>query len=156
VVRRAEVGGARPGDWLRRRWGLSRIAVRPNAGGVARHPSPLATASGRRQCPHVPEPAREAAELDWVTFHSFRHTCASLLFESGKNIRQVSDWLGHDGGLGDVDFLDAAVAVGGNTGATHDVRKWPQTCRVGRGELERAPCKRGGFETTAETAAEPS
>ena len=52
-----------------------------------------------------------------------------MLFDSGKNIRQVCDWLGHsdpaftlrtyvhlmDGGLGGADFLDAAV---GNTWAT--------------------------------------
>jgi hypothetical protein len=50
-------------------------------------------------------------------------TCASTLFEGGKNIRQVSAWLGHtdpvvtlrtyvhlmDSGLGAVDFPDAAV-----------------------------------------------
>jgi site-specific recombinase XerD len=53
-----------------------------------------------------------------------RGTCASLLFEGGKNIRQVSQWLGHadpaftlrtyvhllDDGLGEVGFLDTAVA----------------------------------------------
>ena len=52
-----------------------------------------------------------------------RHTCASLLFESGKNVEQVQEWLGHadpgftlrtyvhlmDDGLGDADFLDLAV-----------------------------------------------
>jgi integrase len=46
-----------------------------------------------------------------------------LLFEAGKNIRQVSEWLGHadpgftlrtyvhlmDDGLGDADFLDSVV-----------------------------------------------
>jgi integrase len=30
-----------------------------------------------------------------VTFHTFRHTCASLLFEHGRNIKQVQEWLGH-------------------------------------------------------------
>ncbi len=67
--------------------------------------------------------------LEWVHFHTFRHTCASMLFESGKNIRQVCDWLGHadpafrlrtyvhlvDSGLGDAAFLDSAVAVRGST-----------------------------------------
>lgn len=86
-------------------------------------------------------PAREAIGMEWVTFHTFRHTCASLLFEAGRNIRQVAEWLGHtdpsftlrtyvhlmDGGLGDADFLDRAVRpagkVGnalGNLGATRD------------------------------------
>jgi integrase len=67
--------------------------------------------------------ARESVGLDWVSFHTFRHTCASLLFEAGKNVKQVQEWLGHhdpgftlrtyvhlmDEGLGDADFLDQAV-----------------------------------------------
>jgi integrase len=61
----------------------------------------------------------------WVSFHTFRHTCASLLFEAGKSIKQVQEWLGHedpgftlrtyvhlmDDGLGDADFLDDVVVV---------------------------------------------
>jgi integrase len=71
------------------------------------------------------KPTREAVGLPWVTFHSFRHTCASLLFETGRNVKQVSEWLGHadpaftlrryvhlmDAGVGDADFLDAAVCA---------------------------------------------
>jgi integrase len=30
-----------------------------------------------------------------VTFHTFRHTCASLLFDDGRNIKQIQEWLGH-------------------------------------------------------------
>lgn len=58
-----------------------------------------------------------------VTFHTFRHTCASLLFENGRNIKQVQEWLGHadpgftlrtyvhlmDAGVGDAEFFDDAV-----------------------------------------------
>lgn len=69
----------------------------------------------------------------WVGFHTFRHTCASLLFERGRDVKQVAAWLGHadpsftlrtyvhlmDGGIGDADFLDDAVRpVRGNTKAT--------------------------------------
>ena len=50
----------------------------------------------------------------------FRHTCASVLFAAGKNLKQVQEWLGHadpgftlrtyvhlmDDGLGDAQFLD--------------------------------------------------
>jgi integrase len=85
-------------------------------------------------------PASEAAGLgvldddgewrSWVTFHTFRHTCASLLFEAGRDVKQMAAWLGHadpaftlriyvhlmDEGVGDADFLDAAVRV--NTGST--------------------------------------
>ena len=68
----------------------------------------------------------------WVSFHTFRHTCASLLFDAGRNVKQVAWWLGHadpaftlrtyvhlmDEGLGDADFLDAAVGQV-NAGSTH-------------------------------------
>jgi integrase len=66
-----------------------------------------------------------------VSFHTFRHTCASLLFEAGKDVKQVQEWLGHadpaitlrtyvhlmDDGLGDADFLDLAVTVTEPVGA---------------------------------------
>jgi hypothetical protein len=70
-----------------------------------------------------------------VSFHAFRHTCASLLFAAGKNVKQVQEWLGHadpgftlrtyvhllDEGLGDADLMDEAVTsdlAQGNAGAT--------------------------------------
>lgn len=70
-------------------------------------------------------PAAKAAGVPWVTFHSFRHTCASLLFDATRDAKQVSAWLGHadaaftlrtyvhliDEGIGDAAFLDGAVAV---------------------------------------------
>jgi integrase len=82
------------------------------------------------------KPAAKSAGLEWVSFHSFRHTCASLLFEAGKNPKQVQEWLGHhdpgytlrtyvhllDGGLGGADFLDDAVQVGNPWATDH-----PQT-----------------------------
>lgn len=65
----------------------------------------------------------EESERFPVTFHTFRHTCASLLFEDGRNIKQVQEWLGHadpgftlrtyvhlmDAGVGDAEFFDEAV-----------------------------------------------
>ena len=39
--------------------------------------------------------ATARAGVEWVSFHTFRHTCASLLFEAEKNVRQVADWLWH-------------------------------------------------------------
>ena len=74
----------------------------------------------------------------WVSFHTLRHTCASLLFDAGKNVKQVQEWLGHadpgftlrtyvhllDDGLGDADFFDGAVTSepsqvnAGSTGCT--------------------------------------
>lgn len=71
-----------------------------------------------------------------VSFHTFRHTCASLLFEAGRNVKQVQAWLGHadpgftlstyihlmDAGVGGAAFLDQAV--GGGKGVA---RKAPKT-----------------------------
>ena len=38
---------------------------------------------------------REEACLEWVGFHTFRHTCATMLFAQGRNAVQVQRWLGH-------------------------------------------------------------
>jgi integrase len=43
----------------------------------------------------VLQPVREEADLSWVGFHTFRHTCATLLFNEGRNAVQVQRWLGH-------------------------------------------------------------
>ena len=73
----------------------------------------------------VPRGVGRPTAESWVSFHTFRHTCASLLFEAGKDVKQVQEWLGHadpgftlrtyvhlmDDGLGDADFLDRAVVV---------------------------------------------
>ncbi len=39
--------------------------------------------------------ARAQPHLDWVGFHAFRHTCATLPFAEGRNAVQVQRWLGH-------------------------------------------------------------
>src|SRR5580704_279276 len=43
----------------------------------------------------VLKPAAEEACLEWVGFHTFRHTCATLLFAEGRNAVQVQRCLGH-------------------------------------------------------------
>ncbi len=121
----------------RRLWALSRghtptdplfvSAQRGSRGGVALNESNV-------RC-RVLNPATERAGVPWATFHTFRHTCASLLVEDGKNLAQVAGWLGHadpaftlrtyihlmDNGLGAADFLDMAVkaAEGDNWVTTH-------------------------------------
>jgi integrase len=111
--------------------GLARVlwAGRPPSG---KGPVFATRSGGRladRNVRRVLDAAGDRAGLEWVHFHTFRHTCASMLFDAGKNIRQVCDFLGHadpaftlrtyvhliDGGLGDVDFLDEQV---GNSWAT--------------------------------------
>lgn len=66
---------------------------------------------------------RGGKEVVWISFHTFRHTCASLLFQEGRNVKQVADWLGHadpaftlrtyvhlmDSGVGDAVFFDRLV-----------------------------------------------
>lgn len=64
-----------------------------------------------------------------VSLHTLRHTCASLLFDAGLNIKQAQEWLGHadpgftlrtyvhlmDEGIGDAAFMHAA----------QDQLRWP-------------------------------
>ncbi len=90
------------------------------------------TKAGTPMAPHnlrkrVLAPAAAALGMEWVGFHTFRHTCASLLFAAGRDVKQVQEWLGHadpgftlrtyvhlmDEGLGDAAFLDAAVSGAG-------------------------------------------
>jgi len=54
--------------------------------------APLRQENVRRR---VLKPAAEEAGVSWIGFHTFRHTCASLLFARGKNAKQVQRWLGH-------------------------------------------------------------
>jgi integrase len=41
------------------------------------------------------KPAAEEAGVPWAGFHCLRHSCASMLNADGRNIVQVSRWLGH-------------------------------------------------------------
>ncbi len=43
----------------------------------------------------VIKPCAEEAGAAWAGWHTFRHTCASLLFAEGRNVVQVQKWLGH-------------------------------------------------------------
>lgn len=65
----------------------SRDLVFPSRAGT-----PLRTENVRRR---VLKPAGEEAGVSWIGFHAFRHTCASTLIAEGRNIVQVSRWLGH-------------------------------------------------------------
>ncbi len=99
----------------------------------ARNGEPLRHGNLRLRMLH---PAARRAGVEWVGFHTFRHTAASLLFEAGRNPKQIQHWLGHhsaaftldtyahllDAGLGDGLDLEAELAQGGNKGATDGVR----------------------------------
>ena len=43
----------------------------------------------------VLKPAARKAGVPWANFHTFRHTCATILFRHGLNAKQVQMWLGH-------------------------------------------------------------
>ena len=43
----------------------------------------------------VLKPAAEAAAVDWASWHTLRHTCATRLFRAGLNAKQVQVWMGH-------------------------------------------------------------
>lgn len=74
-------------------------------------------------------PAAQRAGLTGVGFHTLRHTCASLLIESGMNVLRLQRWMGHhspaftlevyghllDGDLGPP--LDLRAEVRGSTGS---------------------------------------
>jgi len=79
------------------------------------------------------KPAARKAGVPWAGFHTFRHTCASILFANGRNPKVVQMWLGHsdpgftlrtyvhliDDGLGDADDLDSLL-LGATQRATRD------------------------------------
>jgi len=44
---------------------------------------------------HAPARKTERRAESWVGFHTFRHTCATLLFLNGWNAKQAQIWLGH-------------------------------------------------------------
>jgi integrase len=43
----------------------------------------------------VLKPLVSEAGAPWASWHTYRHTCASMLFAEGRNIKQVQRWLGH-------------------------------------------------------------
>jgi integrase len=43
----------------------------------------------------VLKPAARRGGVPWASFHTFRHTCATILFRHGANAVQVQRWLGH-------------------------------------------------------------
>jgi integrase len=71
------------------------------------------------------KPAAKRAGVPWVGFHTFRHTCATMLFRHGVNAKQVQMWLGHHSpaftlsayvhllpdDLPDLDFLEELTRV---------------------------------------------
>jgi Phage integrase family len=109
--------------------------------------------------------AGRRAGVPWVGFHSFHHTCATMLFRSGLNAKQVQVWLGHHSpaftlgtyvhllsdDLPDAGFLDALTGPesgpGGNNGATsstetsRDVPDTPDTEKASEQVIDLVPAR---------------
>jgi hypothetical protein len=97
--------------------------------------------------------------MGWVTFHTFRHPCASLRFSEGRNIKQVQKWLGHadpsftlktyvhlmDEGIGDATFSMAwSLSPDLSARATprqREVREDPKINRLSRRSIWQARAK---------------
>ncbi len=45
---------------------------------------------------HIWRPAVKAAAIDGFTFHGLRHSFVSILVAAGCNVREVSEWAGHN------------------------------------------------------------
>jgi integrase len=58
-------------------------------------PSAAGTPLGDANLYKIFKPAAARAGVPWAAFHTLRHTCATSLFRSGKNAKQVQAWLGH-------------------------------------------------------------
>ena len=88
----------------------------------------------------VPEGRTLRAE-SWVGFHSFRHTCATILFRRGWNAVQVQRWLGHhkpsftldtyvhllDSDVPEPSFFDEIAAERCDQNVTRSGRKRPKS-----------------------------
>jgi integrase len=68
-------------------WPDAKDIVFPSQTGTPLDPGNLYT--------RVLRPAAEEADVAWIGFHTFRHTCATRLFAAGRNVKQVQRWLGH-------------------------------------------------------------
>jgi integrase len=83
----------------------------------------------------VLKPAARRAGVGWVGFHTFRHTCATMLFRNGLNAKQVQMWLGHHSpaftlatyihllpdDLPDIDLLDVFTGWAEEPHPTHEL-----------------------------------
>jgi integrase len=87
---------------------------------------------------------RKLRAESWVGFHTFRHTCATVLFLRGWNSVQVQRWLGHHkpsftldtyvhllpGDVPEPTFFDALAGVGDHRGDQSGDHKPPKAAEV--------------------------
>jgi integrase len=75
------------GLWRLRGTAPAEAPVFPTREGTHLDPSNVAA--------RILKPAAKRAGVPWAGFHTFRHTCATMLFRHGLNGKQVQMWLGH-------------------------------------------------------------
>jgi integrase len=117
--------------------------------------------------------AREGRKLraeSWVGFHSFRHTCATLLFRNGWNAVQVQRWLGHhkpsftldtyvhllDEDVPEPSFFDRLATTPCDTLATQAARDQPRPDAEAGDEAKRFPPPNRVLPPTEPRSAEAS
>ena len=83
----AALGGARRALWRLRGTAPDEAPLFPTRDGTYLDPSNVAA--------RILKPAAKRAGVPWVGFHTFRHTCATMLFRHGLNAKQAQMWLGH-------------------------------------------------------------
>ena len=66
-------------------------------------------------------PAAERAGLTGVGFHTLRHTCASMLIESGLSPLRLQRWMGHHSPAFTLDTY--GHLIDGDLGPALDLRK---------------------------------
>lgn len=102
------------------------------------------------------KPAARKADVPWAGFHTFRHTCATLLFAQGANAVQVQRWLGHhspaftlaryvhllDNNLGQPLSIQAPSANKVQTRSTPNQDTQPQTDPSNSSRQATSPCSR--------------
>jgi integrase len=78
----------------RQLWQLRKDAADGSEQGLV-FPSAAGTPLGDANLYKVFKPAAARAGVPWASFHTLRHSCATMLFRAGKNPKQVQAWLGH-------------------------------------------------------------
>jgi integrase len=104
-------------------------------------------------------PAVAEAGAEWAGFHTFRHTCASMLFGRGRNPKQVQKWLGHHSAAFTMDRY--VHLLGGDKGEALDVfqsvnrvqTQHPETARNDQVANFAGPACPSGFDVLDRMAA---
>ena len=68
--------------------------------------------------------------MAWIGFHTFRHTCATMLFAEGRNAVQVQRWLGHHSAAFTLSDLRPPARRGSRRGAVAALSECKQSANM--------------------------